>query len=84
MTDIHRMNGLKNALSFALSAISVIVFSAAGIVQWPQAIVMMIASSIGGYIGAPIARTIPRQVLVGIVATIGFGMSLIFLVRLAG
>jgi len=32
MADIHRMNGLKNALSFSLSAVSVIVFSAAGIV----------------------------------------------------
>ncbi len=84
MADIHRMNGLKNALSFSLSAVSVIVFSAAGIVEWPQAIMMMIASSIGGYAGAPIARAIPKRLLVGIVAAIGFGMSLIFTLRIVG
>ena len=82
MTDIHRMNGLKNALSFSLSAISVAVFALAGIVDWPKAIVMMIASSVGGYAGAPIARKIPKPLLIAIIAAIGFGMSSLFFWRL--
>jgi len=82
MTNIHRMNGLKNALSFALSAISFVVFAVAGIVEWPQAIAMMIASSAGGYAGAPIARAIPKHVLIAIIAAIGFGMSAVFFGRL--
>jgi len=48
MEDIHQMNGLKNGLSFALSLISVIAFAAGGLLAWPQAVVMMIAATIGG------------------------------------
>ena len=82
MTNIHAMNGLKTGLSFALSAISVVTFALAGIVAWPQAIIMMVAATAGGYLGAPIARALPKQVVQGIVAAVGFGMSLIFFLRL--
>jgi uncharacterized membrane protein YfcA len=37
MRDLNAMNGLKNALSFVLSGISVATFATAGIVAWPQA-----------------------------------------------
>ena len=53
MTDIHRMNGLKTAASFALSAISVATFALAGLVHWPEAALMMLANTVGGYAGAP-------------------------------
>ncbi len=82
MEDIHQMNGLKNGLSFALSLISVIAFAAGGLVAWPQAVVMMIAATIGGYAGAPIARALPRSAVRWVVIIVGFGMSAIFLARL--
>ena len=82
MEDIHRMNGLKNGLSFALSAISVATFAAAGFVEWPQALVMMAASTAGGYAGAPLARALPRWVVRAIVAAVGFSMSAVFFWRL--
>ena len=80
--DIHVMNGVKSGLSFALSAISVATFAAAGLVAWPQALVMMVAAICGGYAGAPIARTLPEQAVRAIVALIGFGMSGVFFLRL--
>ncbi len=82
MSDIHRMNGLKNGLSFALSAVSVVTFAVAGAVEWRQAFVMMIASTLGGYAGAPMARALPRHVVRGFIAIIGFGMSGLFFYRL--
>lgn len=82
MRDLNVMNGLKNGLSFILSAISVATFALAGIVAWPQAILMMVAATIGGYAGAPIARMLPRQVVRGVVIVVGVAMSAIFLVRL--
>lgn len=84
MGELHRMNGLKNALSFALSAISVAAFAVAGLVAWPQALVMMVAASIGGYAGAPVARALPAPVLRGVIATVGFGMTAIFAWRAWG
>ncbi|MDO9638863.1 MAG: sulfite exporter TauE/SafE family protein [Pseudotabrizicola sp.] len=82
MTDLDRMNALKSGLSFLLSAISVAVFAAAGLVAWPQAVVMMIAATAGGYAGAPLARALPKSVVRGVIATVGFGMSAIFFWRL--
>lgn len=82
MQNIHKMNALKNALSFVLSATSVLIFSLAGIVNWKFAVIMMIAASIGGYAGAPIARAIPKHVVRYIVAAVGLGMTAIFTARL--
>jgi len=80
--DLNKMNGLKNWLSFALSAISVATFAVAGLVVWPKAVVMMAFAMLGGYLGAPIARAVPAHVLRVIVAAIGFGMSAVFVARL--
>ena len=82
MTDLNRMNALKSGLSFLLSAISVAVFATAGLVAWPQAVVMMIAATVGGYAGAPLARALPKTVVKGIIATVGFTMSAVFFWRL--
>ncbi|MEM5541565.1 sulfite exporter TauE/SafE family protein [Sulfitobacter sp. AS92] len=82
MTDLHGMNGLKNGLSFVLSSISVVVFALAGLVAWPQALLMMLAATAGGYAGAPLARALPKQAVRWLIAAIGFGMSAVFFWRL--
>jgi uncharacterized membrane protein YfcA len=82
MTDIHRMNGLKTATSFALASISTAIFAAAGLVHWPEALLMMVATTVGGYAGAPLARALPRPLVRGLIAAIGFGMSGLFFFRL--
>lgn len=81
MRDLHQMNGLKTGLSFLLSAISVAAFAMAGLVAWPQAALMMLGATLGGYAGAPVARVIPRSVLRGLIAAIGVGMTLAFALR---
>lgn len=78
MRDLNMMNGLKNGLSFVLSAISVATFALAGIVEWPHAILMMVAATIGGYVGAPLARALPRAVVRAIVILVGASMSVVF------
>jgi uncharacterized membrane protein YfcA len=83
MQDIHEMNGLKNGLSFVLSAISVAVFAIGGLIEWHYAIVMMVAATIGGYAGAPIARALPKKAVRTLIAIVGFSMSAIFFWRLA-
>jgi uncharacterized membrane protein YfcA len=84
MRDLNVMNGLKNGLSFVLSAISVATFAAAGIVAWPQAILMMAAATVGGYAGAPVARALPRSVVRAGVIAVGFIMSAVFFWRAFG
>lgn len=82
MSDIHQMNGLKMALSLVLSAISVAIFALGGVVNWHLALGMMVASTAGGYAGAPIARLLPKSAVRGIIAIVGFSMSLLFFWRL--
>ncbi|MDB4839079.1 sulfite exporter TauE/SafE family protein [Amylibacter sp.] len=78
MRDIHLMNGLKNMMSFALSAASVVTFAIAGIVFWQQAIIMMIAATIGGYFGVFVARKLSKNTIRSIIVIIGLIMTLIF------
>lgn len=82
MTNIHEMNGLKNGLSFALSAISVAAFAVSGLVEWPQAVIMMVAATLGGYAGAPVARVLPKSAVRAIVIVVGLTMSAVFFAKL--
>lgn len=81
LRDINVMNGLKNALSFVLSAISVSTFAAAGIVSWRHAVIMAGAAAAGGYLGAPAARALPETVIRAIVIAVGAVMSAVFFWR---
>jgi uncharacterized membrane protein YfcA len=82
MTNIHQMNGLKTAMSFILSVISVAIFAGAGIIEWKAGLMMMVASTAGGYAGAPISKALPMSVVRAIVATVGFVMSGVFFYRI--
>lgn len=81
MHDLHLMNGLKNGLSLLLSSVSVVTFAVAGLVQWPQAAVMMVGTTLGGYLGAFIAKALPPKVLKSIIVAIGALMTVVFFIR---
>ena len=79
--SLHQMNALKNAISALLAAIAVAVYAAGGVVEWPQALWMMLAATAGGYGGAKLARRIPAPWLrAGIVLT-GLVMAALFFAR---
>ncbi|MCO5163969.1 MAG: hypothetical protein M9939_22915 [Mesorhizobium sp.] len=49
---------------------------------WPQAVVMMAAATIGGYLGAPVARVLPAWLMRTGVIAVGAAMSAAFFWRL--
>ena len=80
-TQLNAMNGMKNLVSALLTAIAVAIYAVGGIVQWEQALVMMVAATLGGYLGARVARKIPAHILRwGIVAT-GLVMAGLFFAK---
>ena len=80
-TQLNAMNGMKNLVSVLLTAIAVAIYAAGGIVLWPQALMMMVAATAGGYGGARVARRIPATWLRwGIVLT-GLVMTAVFFAR---
>ncbi|MFV2051431.1 sulfite exporter TauE/SafE family protein [Aliiroseovarius sp. YM-037] len=82
MENLNLMNGLKNALSFVISAISVATFAVAGIVEWKAALLMAVAAIAGGYAGARLARVLPKPVMRAVIIGIGLTMSVVFFARL--
>lgn len=82
MDNLNQMNGLKNALSFVISAISVATFVVAGIVVWPSALIMGAAAILGGIAGARIAKLLPVAIVRAVIITIGLAMSAVFFARL--
>ena len=80
-TQLNAMNGMKNLVSALLTAIAVVIYAVGGIVEWKQAIVMMVAATLGGYLGARGARKIPAHILRwGIVLT-GLVMAGLFFLK---
>jgi uncharacterized membrane protein YfcA len=81
LTDIHQMNGLKNLFALCINGVAAIYFVWAGMVYWPDVVVMVLGAITGGYGGAGIARRIGRGLVRKIVIAIGFGMTLSLLIH---
>jgi uncharacterized membrane protein YfcA len=82
MTDIHQMNGLKNFFGMTINGVAALYFIWAGMVYWPDVLVMAAGAIAGGYGGAGFARRIGRSAVRKVVILIGFSMALsLFLKR---
>ena len=82
MTNIHRMNGLKNFNGICFNGIAAVTFAIKGLVNWPIALVMAIGSSAGGYAMSGLAQKVPQAWVRGAVSTIGIGSAVwLFLAR---
>ena len=74
-TDIHQMNGLKALLGASINGVAALYFIWAGMVYWPEFVVMVIGAIIGGYGGALIARRIGGAAVRRIVIIVGLSMA---------
>lgn len=80
-TKLNAMNGMKNVVSALLTAIAVAIYAWGGVVAWPQALLMMMGATAGGYFGARLARRIPASALRAGIVVIGFIMTTLFFLR---
>jgi hypothetical protein len=81
LTDIHLMNGLKNLFSFVVNLVAAMYFVGAGLVHWPEALVMMAGSLAGGYASAGVARRLGRAFARRTVIVIGFVIAISLFLR---
>jgi uncharacterized membrane protein YfcA len=81
LTDIHQMNGLKSFFALCINGVAALYFIAAGMVFWPDVLVMAMGAVAGGIGGAGVARRIGRTAVRRIVIAIGFGMALSLFIR---
>ncbi|MBR9892032.1 sulfite exporter TauE/SafE family protein [Salipiger bermudensis] len=79
MSDLHSMNGLKTLVSLVLSAVSVVTYSLAGLIDWSALIVTGLGCTAGGYFGAHLARRVQDPSLLrAFIVTIGLVTSIVF------
>lgn len=78
LKNMHEMNAIKTILGSVVNIMAVIIFIVAGIIVWPQALLMMLAAAIGGYVGAHYSRKLPQQAVRGVVMFVGTVMTIYF------
>ncbi len=79
--NIHAMNGIKTLLISVVNGVALITFIWARVIVWPQALLMLVGASIGGYGGAYYAQKMNPQHVRRFVIFVGFAMSLYFFVH---
>ena len=81
MDEIHTMNALKALLTTVSNGVAMLLFVFSHAVYWPETILMLVASMLGGYFGAHFAqKTKPENVRI-IVIAIGLTLSAYFFAR---
>ena len=82
--SIHSMNGLKTMLATCGNGVAVVVFIFAHAVYWPQALLMIGGSVLGGYGGAHYAQKLNQKTIRYIVIVIGSAMTVYFFWKTRG
>jgi uncharacterized protein len=76
LTNIHRMNGLKNWGGLCMNAVAAVTFAASGLVNWPVALSMAVGAIGGGYLGSRTAQRVSQQTVRMVVVFIGLGSGI--------
>ncbi len=81
LENIHTMNAVKALLTSCINGVAVLTFVIARVVEWPQAVVMVVGAIVGGYGGAYVARRLDARLVRRFVILVGFTMTLYFFLR---
>lgn len=81
-TSFHVANSLKNLLATSFTILSIAVFGVGGIIAWPEALTMMVGSTLGGYIGGRYGRLVNERYLRSAVILFGFVLSGVYFYRM--
>ncbi len=82
--DIHRMNGLKTLFATCINGTAAALFVYSRAVNWSQAALMIVASVLGGYLGARFARRLGARVVRSMVIAIGGTIAGVMLYKQLG
>lgn len=81
MEDLNAMNGLKAILGAALNAVAIVAFVLAGIVVWDLALLMLVAGTAGGWLGARGSRKLDARDLRPFIVAVGAALTAYFFWR---
>jgi uncharacterized membrane protein YfcA len=81
LTNIHRMNGLKNWGGLCMNATAALLFGFSSLVNWPVALAMAVGAVSGGYLGAHGAQRVPQGLVRATIVAIGLVSGLLLLLN---
>jgi uncharacterized membrane protein YfcA len=76
LTNIHRMNGLKNWGGLCMNAVAAATFAFSGLVNWKVALTMAVGAIAGGYFGSKTAQRVSQKTVRMVIIAIGLGSGL--------
>jgi hypothetical protein len=79
--DLKSMAPARMLLVSAANSGAVLCFIAAGIVRWPETLAMLLASVVGGYLGARLTSILPPQIVRRVVVVLTAVVTLLFFLR---
>jgi hypothetical protein len=80
--DLKSMAPARVLLTSSANAGAVLCFIAAGAVRWPETLAMLVASVIGGYLGARLTSLLPAETVRRSVIVLTAVVTLVFFLRL--
>jgi len=78
---IHEMNAIKTMLGALINVVAVAYFVYAGLIIWPEAMVMTVGAAGGYYFGSRLAQKISQGQVRFVIGAIGISLSLVFFWR---
>ena len=82
--DLKSLNAPRTLLVSAANAVAVLAFVAAGVVRWPQTLVVLLAGLAGGYGGALAGRRASARAVRTATLLLSAGITLAFFWRAYG
>jgi uncharacterized membrane protein YfcA len=82
--DLKSMSATRVLLVSAMNGVAVVCFILAGIVLWPQTLVMLVAAVIGGYLGARLALRLNAEHLRTLISLLNVAVTIAFFYRAYG
>ena len=78
---LQETNAVKNVLAGAANVVAAIAYAVLAPVNWEAAALVAVGSTLGGWVGARVARRLPVPVLRGVVVTVGVLALVVLLVN---
>lgn len=75
LSDIHKMNTLKNVLGSLINLVAAVVFTYSGLIDWPKMGIMTVGAITGYWLGAHYSQRLPQIAVRRLITGIGFAMS---------
>jgi uncharacterized protein len=78
--NIHGVSALKTWLTALINGVATLPFVIAGVIVWPQALLMSLGGSLGSYVTARFARQVRPSILRGFISIVAICMTIYFFV----